>query len=151
MSLDPYVDKAVNHPPNPCYDKLPVIGIVNTILQARNDKRAMQLSPYPSRAFQKHEIHELIITPEMGAGPNATVNNVIYFCFFEMETSGVLWVGDTVEADGEVIGTVAGYDFTHLPNHMNIILKSDQFLKTGREAGVKLGSKIKFTFNPANK
>lgn len=147
MTHDPYTDPSIHHPPNPCFDKMPVIGSVNTILQAKNDRRALQISPYPSRAFSKYEIHELIITPEMEAGPNTTVNNVYYFCFFEMETSGVLWVGDTVEVDGEVIGHVAGYDFTHLPNHMNIIVKSDHYLKTGREAGVNFGSKIKFTFN----
>ncbi len=147
MSPDPYLDPSIKHPPNPCFDKLPVIGSVNTILHAKNDRRALEISSYPSRAFQKHEIHELIITPEMDAGPNRTVNNVIYFCFFEMETSGVLWVGDTVKVDEIEIGTLAGYDFTHLPNHMNIIVKSDHFLKTGKEADVKLGAKISFTFN----
>lgn len=147
MSPDPYTDQSINHPPNPCYDKLPVIGSINTLLHAHNDHRKLELSPYPSRAFQKHEVHELIITPEMEAAPNKIVNNVIYFCFFEMEESGVLWVGDKVEVDGTEIGELAGYDFTHLPNHMNIVIKSDQFLKTGKEAGVKLGSKIKFCFS----
>lgn len=148
MSPDPYKDLSIKHPPNPCYSKIPVIGTVNTLLHANNDRRALEISPYPSRAFQKYEVHELIITPEMDAGPNSVVNNVIYFCFFEMDNSGVLWVGDSVEVDGVEIGTLAGYDFTHLPNHMNIIVKSDHFLKTGKEAGSSLGSKIKFTFNP---
>lgn len=147
MSPDPYTDKSINHPPNPCYKKADVVGTINTVLHARNDRRALEIVSYPSRAFVKHEVHEVILTPEMDAGPNTVVNNVVYLCFFEMDTSGVLWVGDSVEVDGEIIGTLAGYDFTHLPNHMNIIVKTDTFLKTGKEAGIQPGSKIRFIFN----
>lgn len=143
MSADPYTDKRFAYG-MPCKEKPVVIGKLNCILHARTENRNMELCPYPSRAILKNEVHELILTSEMEAAPKKLVNNISYIAFFEFLESGMLWVGDRVEINGKVIGTLAGYDFTHMPNHMNIVIKTDQPLFTGYEVGFKPGDVITF-------
>jgi len=53
-------------------------------------------------------------------------------------------IGDEVIADGVKIGEVAGFDETHFPNHMNILIRVKE-LKTGFEMGLKLGTSIIFS------
>lgn len=141
---DPYVNKLLDAD-LPCKDKLPITGQINCILHARAEKRGLELCPYPSRAVLKHEIHELILTAEE-AGPGKTVNKISYLGFFEIEDGGILWIGDNVEVDGKTIGTLAGYDLSHFPNHMNIIIRVEEPLYTGYEAGLKPGAPIRFIF-----
>jgi hypothetical protein len=143
MSPDPYKDKRFDYG-MPCKDKPPVPGKLNCILHVRNDQRGLELSPYPSRAVLKNEVHELILTSEMEAGPQKVVNNIAYIAFFEILESGILWVGDRVEINGQVVGVLAGYDFTHMPNHMNLIIKTPAPLLTGYEAGYRPGAVITF-------
>lgn len=93
----------------------------------------------------KHEIHELIITAE-DAAPNKQVNRIAYLCFFEVLDSGMLWAGDRVEINGKAIGYLAGYDFAHMPNHMNIIVQVSEPLKTGFELDLQPGDSLRFVF-----
>ncbi|NPV86100.1 MAG: hypothetical protein HPY45_08840 [Anaerolineae bacterium] len=144
MSPDPYVDKLLDQD-LPCKDKLPVRAKVSCVLHARSAARGLELCPFPSRAVLKHEIHELILTTE-DAAPGKTVNNISYLCFFELLQSGMLWVGDRVEVNGKLIGYLAGYDFSHLPNHMNMIVQVKGDLRTGYELGLKPDDEIVFVF-----
>jgi len=143
VSRDPYInnllDKAV-----PYSAKNPVIGRVVCVLQVRAEKRGLELCPYPSRAVLKDEIHEVILTAE-DAGPGKTVNQIAYLGYFEVLEGGVLWVGDSVSVDGLEIGRLAGYDLTHFPNHMNIIIQVQGALQTGLESGYQPGVQIAFT------
>jgi hypothetical protein len=50
----------------------------------------------------------------------------------------VVCAGDVVTVDGKVIGTIAGYDYTHMPNHMNIVISAPS-LQSGEELGIQLG------------
>jgi hypothetical protein len=68
---------------------------------------------------------ELISTDETSAQPGAMVNNIGYIAFVELTSGGILLAGDRVEADGKVIGEIAGFDDTHMPNHQNIILRTN--------------------------
>ncbi len=145
MSPDPYAANKLNTK-YPCAAKDPLPGKLSVILDARARDRGLELVVYPSRAVQKHEIHELILTAEAGAAPGAKVNDISYLGYFEVLESGVLWVGDRVLIDGRQIGTLAGYDMTHFPNHMNIIIKIDGELYTGLEAGLQVGAEITFVF-----
>jgi hypothetical protein len=122
-----------------------VIAKVNCVLHARAANRGLTICPFPSRAVIKHEIHELILTSE-DASPGTVVNNISYLCFFEILESGMLWAGDRVECKDTFIGCLMGYDFAHMPNHMNIITQIKGDLYTGYEAGLKPGDELKFTF-----
>ncbi|HZW04961.1 MAG TPA: hypothetical protein VFF68_13590 [Anaerolineaceae bacterium] len=145
MSPDPYVNRLLDTA-FPCAAKSPVEGRLVCILDARAPKRGLELCSHPSRAVTQHEVHELILTAESAAAPGQTVNRISYLAYFEVLTGGVLWVGDRVIIAGSEVGTLAGYDLTHFPNHMNIIIKTGADLFTGHEAGFVPGAPIEFLF-----
>ncbi len=145
MSPDPYSSKKLDTK-YPCTGKNIVSGKLCVILDARAQERALELVAYPSRAVLKNEIHELILTTESNAEPGMVVNNISYLGYFEVLESGVIWVGDKVMIGDLEIGTLAGYDMTHFPNHMNIIIKTQRKLFTGFEAGLVLGQPVTFTY-----
>jgi hypothetical protein len=141
---DPYINKLLDQE-LPCKEKSVVTGRINCILHARAEQRGLELCPFPSRALLKHEIHELILTAEP-ASPGKTVNKIAYLGYFEVEEGGVLWVGDQVEINGSPTGFLAGYDLTHFPNHMNIVIQTQEPLQTGFEQGLQVGAAIRFRF-----
>ncbi len=143
MSPDPYINQLLDRE-IPYSEKTPISGRINCVLQVRAEKRGLELCPYPSRAVLKHEIHELILTAEE-AGPGKTVNRIAYLGYFEVLEGGVLWAGDRVTLDGVEIGRLAGYDLTHFPNHMNIIIRAAEPLRTGMDSGYIPGAQIVFT------
>lgn len=145
MSVDPYTGKKLDTP-FPCADKATVPGRVCAVLDARALERGLQLAPFPSRAVLKHEVHELILTAEAAAGPGAWVNQIAYLAFFEVLQSGILWAGDRVLIGGREVGRLAGYDLTHFPNHLNIIVKTSAKLLTGLEMGINLDDPLEFVF-----
>ena len=51
--------------------------------------------------------------------------------------------GDNVTVAGRLIGQIAGFDETHLPNHLNIVVKAGKSV-TGREIGLNPGDAIQF-------
>lgn len=114
------------------------------VLQGKLEKRGLQLMVPISRAVLKNEVHELIVTDEAGAGPGATVQRIAYLGFVEFTCGGVAVAGDRVYCDGRLLGEVAGFDETHLPNHLNIVLRSAGRLD-GRELGLHLNAQIVFT------
>ena len=46
-------------------------------------------------------------------------------------------------ADGDLLGEVLGFDETHAPNHMNIVLMTDRLL-TGRTAKLVPNARLVF-------
>jgi hypothetical protein len=104
----------------------PVKGEVVALLHVYFEERGLELIETKSRALCRNEIHELMITDEEGASPGEGANRVRAIAFFEVKTPGLIVVGDRASINGERIGNVAGYDQTHEPNHMNILIKSDK-------------------------
>ncbi len=145
MSPDPYGDHLLSAD-MPCAEKTPVVGKLCCVLHARAEQRGLQLAQFPSRVVQQHEIHELIVTAEESAGPGQTVNKIAYLGFFELLEGGVLWAGDRVEVGGRWAGVLAGYDLTHFPNHLNIIIRTSEPVSTGFESGFHPGDIVRFTF-----
>ncbi|MFO8035706.1 MAG: hypothetical protein R6U57_03660 [Anaerolineales bacterium] len=76
--------------------------------------------------------------------PGKTIDNIAYLGFFQVFEGGVIWVGDKVDIEGRVIGYVSGFDLTHFPNHMNIVIQTREPLQTGKESGVQLKAEITF-------
>lgn len=144
MCPDPYVNRLLDNA-MPCTSKPPLLAQVVAVLHARAEKRGLVLAPYPSRAVVKHEVHELILTEE-DAAPGTTVNLIAYACFFEILGSGILWQDDRVLLNEQEIGTLAGYEFSHLPNHMNIIVRARTKALTGLEMKLTPGDPLEFRF-----
>lgn len=130
----------------PYVAKTDVMGKLICILDARSEERGMELTIHPSRALCQGEIHELAVTDDPQAGPEHIVDRVAYLAFFTVEKGGIVLVGDKVEAGKQEIGEVVGFDLTHFPNHMNILIRSAE-RRTGPELGLSLGDSITFSSN----
>jgi len=142
MSKEPHAGGILDK--YPYADKSDVVGRIVCILDARSENRGMELSIHPSRAVPKGEIHELVATDDLQAGPGKMVDRVAYICFFEIEEGGIILVNDRVTVGGREVGQVVGFDFTHAPNHLNILIRAATPL-TGPELGLKLGDRVVFS------
>ena len=121
----------------------PVKGTVVTVLDSTHEQRGLKLIPTYSRALPKHSIHELIATDEAGKRPGDTANRIAYLAFFEVTRGGCLIVGETLMVDGQAVGEIIGFDETHEPNHINIIIGVNQ-RRTGPQLKIAVGSRLKF-------
>jgi len=121
----------------------PVAGTVVTVLDSTHEKRGLKLISTYSRALPKHSIHELIATDETGRKPGDTANRIAYLAFFEVKRGGCIIVGETLLVDGEPVGEIVGFDETHEPNHINIIIGVKK-RRTGPQLKIGVGSKLKF-------
>lgn len=50
--------------------------------------------------------------------------------------------GDELRIDGKLVGTLAGFDETHMPNHLNIVMHGEE--SDGEERGLKVGDSVVF-------
>ena len=123
-----------------------VVGEVVTVLDAKADVRGLWLIATYSRVLPKYSIHELILTDEPDPKIGEAVNRISYLCFFEVSDGGVIVIGDKLYLDDLLIGTIKGFDETHLPNHLNIIVYAEKRV-TGKELNFKVGSKLIFKSN----
>ena len=121
----------------------PVKGDVVTVLDSTHEERGLKLISTYSRALKKNSIHELIATDETEKKPGDTANRIAYLAFFEVTRGGCIIVGETLFVDGKAIGQIIGFDETHEPNHINIIIGVKK-RRTGPQLKIGLGSKIKF-------
>lgn len=121
----------------------PVKGGVVTVLDSSHEARGLKLIPTYSRALKKNSIHELIATDELDKKPGDTADRIAYLAFFEVTRGGCILVGETLFVDGRAVGQIIGFDETHEPNHINIIIGVKK-RRTGPQLKIKVGSKIKF-------
>ncbi|MCG8400510.1 MAG: hypothetical protein MJA84_02825 [Firmicutes bacterium] len=136
---DPYQEKSFAE--NPYYRKRDIAGRLVVVLSGRLENRGLQLIVPISRAVQKNQVHELIVTDEAAAGPGRQVQKIAYLGFVEFSSGGVMVTGDEVFCAGRLLGEIAGFDETHLPNHLNIVLRSKE-RRDGRELKLDLDSEI---------
>ena len=108
--------------------------------------RGMIASPYHTRCIQQGEIHELVYVYENEEGL-IDLNDAWYLGFIEFKESCVLAKGMAAEIDGEEIGTLIGFDTTHVPNHFNILIAS-KTPHTGTSRGIKIKDKCFFEMTP---
>ena len=121
MNETPYDPRLIT--PKVYGERRPVMGEVVTLLHITFEKRGLKLIEARSRAMPFNEIHELMITDEEAA-PGGGVNRVSAIAFFEVKCGGVVVVGDEVSIGGKALGELAGFDMTHMPNHMNVLVKT---------------------------
>jgi hypothetical protein len=119
-------------------DRRPISGEVVALLHIYFEDRGLKLIEARSRAMQRGEIHELMITDEQGAIPGGGVNRVRAVAFFEVDVGGLAVVGDEITTSGRPLGTLAGYDLTHMPNHMNVLVKTQNV----EETDIRIGDRV---------
>ena len=120
-------------------DRLPVEGETVALLHIAFEDRGLKLIETKSRAVKRYEIHELMITDE-DAAPGGGADRVRAIGFFEVTGSGLIVVGDEVWIEDRLLGKLAGYDLTHMPNHMNIVVKAESL----DEPVLRVGDRIRF-------
>lgn len=96
--------------------------------------------------IRRYESHELLLADE-DARPGGRVNSIAYLGFAEFAEGGVIGAGDAFYLDGRRIGILAGFDETHAPNHLNIVIRAAN-LVDGVEQGVALGMAVRFAVCP---
>jgi hypothetical protein len=121
----------------------PVEGEAVTVLDSTHEARGLNLISTYSRALKKNSIHELIATDEADQKPGGTANRIAYLAFFEVTRGGCIIAGETLFVDGQPVGEIVGFDETHEPNHINIIVGVKQ-RATGRQLKIGIGSQIRF-------
>ncbi len=125
---------------NPYVSKSAVSGRVVAVLRGVTDQRGLYLTAFRSRAVPAGEIHELMITDEQ-CDIESTVNRVALIAFFEVLEGGVILLADSLSIGHRVIGTVAGFDETHMPNHQNICLRGE--LTDGESVKIQVGDVVR--------
>jgi hypothetical protein len=118
-------------------------GRVVAVLTSNRSERGLKLIQPWTRCIKQNEVHEVLLTDEPNPLPGGTVNKVAAIAFIEFFSSGLIMGDDSVFMGGQLIGHIAGFDETHFPNHINIILKGPA-RKTGLEFGLKGGDRVVF-------
>ena len=140
--IDPYAGGKFKS--NPYAKKSDVGGPLVVVLDGKMEDRGLSLIVPISRCIKKDEVHELIFTDEATARPGTSVNRIAYLGFFAAEQSGVIVEGDEVHLAGQLVGHLAGFDETHMPNHLNIVIKAIAERITGLELGANPGDRVNF-------
>jgi hypothetical protein len=133
----PYDFRLIN--PSVYGDRRPVVGETVALLHIAFEDRGLRLIETKSRAVKQNEIHELMITDE-DAAPGGGADKVRAIGFFEITESGLIVVGDDVYIEDKLLGKLAGYDTTHMPNHLNIVVKAESL----NEPMLRVGDSISF-------
>jgi len=136
--VDPY--KSGMFKSNPYAKKKPLKGSLVVVLDGKYEERGLQLIPQQSRCLLSNEVHELILTDE-NKKPGDIVNRIAYIGFFVVKESTVITVGDDVKINGHIIGKIAGFDETHMPNHYNIVVIGKERI-SGNERNLNLDDEI---------
>ncbi|MFD7626604.1 Gfo/Idh/MocA family protein [Streptomyces sp. NPDC059851] len=124
--------------------KLPTPTRMVRLLFHTSDDRGMTLSQWGTRCIPAGEIHELVTTTDRPRAAGDRIDAVGFLGFVEFQEGTVVAVGDEVRlADGRLIGTVAGFDECHFPNHYNIVIESDR-LWTATSAGLEPLDEVRF-------
>jgi hypothetical protein len=89
---------------------------------ARNDQ-AMVLNPFRIRCLKPGDIHEFVVcSQEPAAGE--PIGAVACLGFGEIVAGGVVEVGDPISMGEELIGKIAGFDDSCMPNYFTIVIRS---------------------------
>ena len=120
-------------------DRRPVTGETVALLHVSFEDRGLRLIETKSRTVKKYEIHELMITDE-DAAPGGGADRVRAIGFFEITGSGLIVVGDEVWIEDRLLGKLVGYDLTHMPNHINVVVKAESL----DEPVLRVGDRISF-------
>jgi hypothetical protein len=109
------------------------------VIDVTLNSSGIDLTESLSRAVPKGDIHEIMVwNPLEEAEEDAAA-----IAFIEIIQGGNIVNGDEVRIDGEEVGQLAGFDYNHMPNHMNIVVETNSI-----EIPLALGNIIEFIPNP---
>lgn len=117
-----------------------VVGTLVEVSPTQRSNRNLGIELFESRALVLSSIHELIVTNQP-AERGSTVAEVAYLGFFEVTSGGVVCAEDTLVIDGMAIGTLVGFNLTHMPNHLNLVIRVAEMV-TGAALGLDLGASV---------
>jgi hypothetical protein len=120
-------------------DRRPVQGEVVTVINVTFNSSGIDLVESWSRAVPRGDVHEIMIWNPVEEGED----DAAAVAFIEITQGGNIVNGDEVRVDGESIGNLAGFDYNHMPNHMNIVVETKSL-----NLPLKLGSVFEFAPNP---
>jgi len=142
MANDPFKDKL--GPRAVFAKKTTVRARLVVVLDGRLPRRGLELIPQETRGVRVGEVHELIGSIQPGIAANSIVDPICYLGFVEILSAGVICAGDELRVGGKLVGRLAGFDYTHMPNHMNIVIATaaDQ---SGIEREFELEQEVTFT------
>lgn len=126
---------------DPIYPRRETTGVVIAVLRTSRVDRGLKLIAERTRCIRRSDIHEFIITNESDPRPGGAVDRIGYLAFVEFETGGVIAAGDVMSIDGRDVGQLVGFDETHAPNHMNIVIRSED-RTAGLARGIELGQSV---------
>jgi hypothetical protein len=105
--------------------------------------REMEKGSFLTRCVQAGEVHELVAvsakTLDKGKYRGAS-----YLGFVTFNGPAVIYVGESLLIHGKQIGVLGGFDYTHFPNHMNILIETEQ-PANGRTLGITVGQSGEFS------
>lgn len=113
------------------YRKTEFRGRLFAILDWQVEDRGLTIMPHISRAVRSGDILELITTDETGKKAGDGVDRIATIGFAEVAEAGLLLSGDVISIAKSEIGHIVGFDETHMPNHLNVIVEVAS-RKTGR-------------------
>lgn len=137
--IDPYAAGMIPGIPNIL--RLALEGHFVGVLDSKRFRRGLNLIPPKTRCIRRYDIHEIVITDEMDAAPGCSVDRFFGVGFVEFNSGGSIAQGDRIEFGSGIVAEVAGFDETHAPNHLNIVVKTPT-PKTGIELGIEPGDSI---------
>ncbi len=121
-------------------DRRPVRGEIVTIIDAAFSSSGIDLTEAWSRAVSRGEVHEIMVWNPLEEGED----DAAAVAFIEVTQGGNIVNGDEVRLDGEPVGILSGFDYNHMPNHMNVVVEVKDL-----KLPLKLGGVIEFAPNPA--
>ena len=123
--------------------KKEVIGRIVAVLDGEIGDRGLRLASYVSRVMRGGDIHEIIATGEIEALPGSRVDRVAYVAFVEVVSAGIIVVGDRLLIEERCLGKVIGFDETHSPNHLNLVVATP-CPRSGKTLGLGLDQSVLF-------
>ena len=105
--------------------------------------REMEKGSFLTRCVQAGEVHELVAV-KANTLDNGKYHGASYLGFVTFNGPAVIYVGESLLIDGKQIGVLGGFDYTHFPNHMNILIETEQ-PTNGKNLGIIVGQSGEFS------
>ena len=145
MGLEPYEAGIISEAPT--FTRRPSIGAFVAILGSMRHNRGLQLIFPKTRCCRHADIHEVLVTDQADAMPGDRIDRVAGVGFVEFDVGGVVAQGDRLIVGERRVGVVLGFDETHAPNHINIVVAAE-LLISGLELDLCVGDEARFVFEP---
>ncbi len=128
--MDPYLDDRTSS----IIHKPPVVSVLCSVHGTRRNNRGIRPIVQKTRCVCGGSIHEIIVVEAGIVEAQGSVEDTAYIGFARFPEGGLLECGDAVYVNERLLGELAGFDETHMPNHLNILVKRDSLI-----TGVDLG------------